>query len=710
MDGTTVNLNGNITLETGTMFELASGSVTGTNTFLGPGGFVWSGGSLTGSMNIAANANLSISGSADKSLTGAVLNNAASAAWTGTGTLFGYNGAALTNTGRFAIQTDAALSYCCGGQLATFINLGTVTKMAGGGTNICNFIFNNNGLLNVQAGALALAQGGNSSGIFSNALGAKLEFSGSTHTLNAEVLLSGAGPSRINGGTVALNGDINLGNGTTLELAVGQLQGAGALKGTGTFAWTGVGTAVLAADTSIAAGGSWKLSGTGANMLLSGGHVLNAGAALWTGSGDIVGYNGATITNLAVFEMQNDQTFTYCCGGAAATFANLPGAVLRKNIATGVTSFGNFLLLNGGVVDIQSGLLSLTSVTHSFAGGSDLRGLGRIRVDGTTVNLNGNITLETGTMFELASGTVTGTNTFVGPGTFVWSGGSLTGSMNIAANANLSISGTADKNLNGAALNNAGTSIWTGTGNLIGFNGAAITNSGLFELHNDAALDYCCGGFAATFYNQAAGTLRKTLATGTTTIGNFNFTNNGTVDLSSGVLALAGGYAPSPASQLRVALGGQVAGTQFSQLNLGGAAALAGTLNVSLANGFSPTNGSSFAIMNYGSLTTQFSAQQLPALSFGRTWKLDYGPRVLTLRVQPFQGVQNTGWAPNGTFGFDITGVASRSATVLVSTNFVRWDPIFTNAPFTGSFQFSDPASHEYPPVPIRVYWVSFQP
>jgi hypothetical protein len=47
---------------------------------------------------------------------------------------------------------------------------------------------------------------------------------------------------------------------------------------------------------------------------------------------------------------------------------------------------------------------------------------------------------------------------------------------------------------------------------------------------------------------------------------------------------------------------------------------LGGTLNVSLINGFSPTLGNSFDILDWGALTGTFATLQLPALAGGLQW------------------------------------------------------------------------------------------
>src|ERR1039458_7722806 len=57
-----------------------------------------------------------------------------------------------------------------------------------------------------------------------------------------------------------------------------------------------------------------------------------------------------------------------------------------------------------------------------------------------------------------------GSNLFTGPGTFVWSGGTLTGTDTIAVGANLAILGAGAKTLTLGKLVNAGNGVWTGAG------------------------------------------------------------------------------------------------------------------------------------------------------------------------------------------------------------------------------------------------------
>jgi hypothetical protein len=100
----------------------------------------------------------------------------------------------------------------------------------------------------------------------------------------------------------------------------------------------------------------------------------------------------------------------------------------------------------------------------------------------------------------------------------------------------------------------------------------------------------------------------------------------------TGQLTVSGSYLQTPTSSLNIGIGGTV-GTQYDQLNITGTANLAGTLNISLANGFTPSLGQSFQILNYGSSTGNF--QSISGLQFapGLRFDVQYNPTNITLTV-----------------------------------------------------------------------------
>ena len=122
---------------------------------------------------------------------------------------------------------------------------------------------------------------------------------------------------------------------------------------------------------------------------------------------------------------------------------------------------------------------------------------------------------------------------------------------------------------------------------------------------------------------------------GTGTI-NSNLTNAGTVSPGSspGTITVDGDYTQESTGTLSMELGGTTPDTEFDQLVVTGAAALDGTLDVSLINEFSPELGDSFTILTYGSHTGSFETLNMPDLDPGLAWEVAYGSTAVTLTVR----------------------------------------------------------------------------
>jgi autotransporter-associated beta strand protein/T5SS/PEP-CTERM-associated repeat protein len=150
--------------------------------------------------------------------------------------------------------------------------------------------------------------------------------------------------------------------------------------------------------------------------------------------------------------------------------------------------------------------------------------------------------------------------------------------------------GTGTLTLSGVNTYTGLTTVDAGTVVVNGSNvGGAIVNSG--------ATLAGTGSLGGTVNINAGGTLAPGTTLGTLTVGG---------------LTLAGGT-------LAMEIGGTAAGTQYDQVSSSGAFSLAGALNVSLANGFAPSAGQSFNLLDWGSLSGTFSSMSLPTLS-GLTW------------------------------------------------------------------------------------------
>jgi hypothetical protein len=97
--------------------------------------------------------------------------------------------------------------------------------------------------------------------------------------------------------------------------------------------------------------------------------------------------------------------------------------------------------------------------------------------------------------------------------------------------------------------------------------------------------------------------------------------NNGTLT-DAGSVQTTGNFTNN--NTFTVNLGGSTLGTHYDQLSSTGVIALSGTLNVVLVNGYTPTNGTSFTIIDGASLTGTFSTINYPSLAGGLSWSTSY--------------------------------------------------------------------------------------
>ena len=92
----------------------------------------------------------------------------------------------------------------------------------------------------------------------------------------------------------------------------------------------------------------------------------------------------------------------------------------------------------------------------------------------------------------------------------------------------------------------------------------------------------------------------------------------------------------SAASSLVIELGGTQPGTQYDRVvDSGVLTLLGGTLDVVLYNGFVPSYGNSFEILQYGQLSGDFGTVNYPALSGGLSWERTTSATAMTITVVP---------------------------------------------------------------------------
>jgi hypothetical protein len=114
---------------------------------------------------------------------------------------------------------------------------------------------------------------------------------------------------------------------------------------------------------------------------------------------------------------------------------------------------------------------------------------------------------------------------------------------------------------------------------------------------------------------------------------NADLVNAGAVDLGSaaGVLTVNGNYTQTATGTLTLEVGGVAAGTLFDQLDVRDGAALTGTLNVSLVNGFNPLAGQVFDAVHFGSESGGFATVNLPTSDGVLAFTTQFTPNSLEL-------------------------------------------------------------------------------
>ncbi len=443
--------------------------------------------------------------------------------------------------------------------------------------------------------------------------------------------------------------DVTLGNGASNPT----LTGSGNLTVRGKLTWSS-GTISGSGRIIIESGGTLEINApSSAPVSLVTRTLENGGAAFWTGNGNLALNSGAVLTNRAgaFFDIQNAASLGSVVGGGRIDNAG----TFRKSGSAGTTTVESFISFNNsGTVEIQTGTLSLggggvhsgsfdvsggaalilAGGTHTASASSSLTGAGQLSVSGGTanfaglVNVSGSHTFSGGTanftgntictnntisfsnggtanfsgiglvspaVVNLSNGTLGGSSTVTVNTAMNWSQGSINdaGRLMIAPGATLNISNPIGFGafLNTRTLENGGTILWTGTGNVVINSGGVITNrpGALFHAQNAASIVANVVGGRI----DNAGTFRKSANSGTTTVDSFiGFNNSGTVDIQTGTLSLGGGGAHSGSfdvpggAALRFAGGTHTANASSSITGAGqffvsgGTANLAGLVNV----------------------------------------------------------------------------------------------------------------------------------
>ncbi|WP_197685167.1 autotransporter outer membrane beta-barrel domain-containing protein [Herminiimonas arsenitoxidans] len=536
--GASLNTSGIVNLATGATFDLSAGN--GTQSF----------GTLSGNGSIYLGANsLSIGDPTNGTFSGSI---------GGTGGLI------KESTGTTSLTGSNTYS---GG---TLINGGTLAIAAGGSLAASSAIN-----LTATGTGFDISAGGNQAiGQLNGVAGATVNLGGNTLTLggagdgNYDGMIAGTGRLVKNGnGIQTLSGANTFSGGVTLNAGGLELGNNGAL---GTGALTVERSASIDASTALNVGNNISLaSGTvlnllGSNALTLGGPIYGLGGILKSGAGTLTltganSYTGGTTINAG--------TLAIGAGGNLASTGgvNLTGTGTLDISASGNQTIGRLAGVAGSSVALGGNALSFGSANDSVFNGSIVGSGGLVKNGAGMQTLGGASTFGGGVILN-AGGLSVGNNAALGTGALTVDGAStleassqVTLTNDVALNANLTVSGSNNLNLNGA-LSGAGilTKEGGGTLTLNGLNtytGGTIINAGALRVSNT-------NSSAVTVNN--GGTLMGTGSVGSTTVA-----NGAIVHAETGTLAINGDYQQSANGLLRI---DAISTAQYGKLDVSGIA------------------------------------------------------------------------------------------------------------------------------------------
>ncbi len=548
------------------------------------------------------------------------------------------NGTTLAGSGNLTV--DGGLIWTGGNMIGagvTRINA-AATATINGNAELDGRTFVNAGVATWSAGSFDMGNGA----VFSNLVGAtfNVTFDGNNGTLGgAATTIVNAGLFRKTAGAARTDIAAQFNNIGTVESQAATLRLAGGGTHPGTI-----------------------ITGAGATVEFGGGtHVLPAGS-LVTGNGVVNVIGATTLTASGTFD-------------TAGSILSITAGTANLTASCNVT--GSTLNVSGGTLNFSSaGTVSTVNLTAGTLGGtSPVTVTGLLTLGGGTItnalvtasgglNINGGVTLNGGKL--------------INPANAVWSAGNLTGA-NGAVFSNL-LGATFVTTFDGNAAAGAGaTPTFVNAGSFQKIGGTApLGNTSIdFQFINTGSVEVRTNTLRYAFNQQTSGLtllnggnltaqaqplqiLGGTLmGTGLVSVANVqNFINASAVSpgLPLGHLDVSGNYQQTSAGVLNIDLGGYAPGTNYDQIRItgggaGGVATLGGTLNITLTNGFYPTNGATFTFVTAQSRVGAFSTINYPTNEIGIEVNYDLtSAKITVINLKPI-AVQAINNPPAGQYG-----------------------------------------------------------
>jgi filamentous hemagglutinin family protein len=431
---------------------------------------------------------------------------------------------------------------------------------------------------------------------------------------------------------INLNGAVHAGTTVMLDATVGGAitQTGGAISAGGNIAMTAAGNITLDSTT----------PGPGLGLIIPS-FIL----------ADSVTLQANAITQGANSIIHASQLTTTSNAGASLSGANQVGSFTATNITS-----GNIQLVN------TAAPLTITGISEAGGGSVMVTNTGAVSLTGTvSAGGGGGVNLtSTGSMSESGGGLVstTGTLTTNSVGGQTLNGANQVSSFS-ATNSTvgdiwltntagtLSLSGIAPAPGANVTINNTGSLVNVGTLTLSGgsstfsTSGNSFTNAVGGVIQGNGTLNL--GGAGKTLTNS--GTLSPGTSPGALTI-------NGDLTMTS-----------SSITNIEIQSPGVTAGTDYDRINVTGAAALDGTLNVTHLGGFSPSTGS-FQIMTYATRSGDFATKNFP-LGFSYSSLANATDYTLSLGALFNAWIGTTGdWSVGANWSFHHAPTSSEDAQI----------------------------------------------
>jgi hypothetical protein len=172
-----------------------------------------------------------------------------------------------------------------------------------------------------------------------------------------------------------------------------------------------------------------------------------------------------------------------------------------------------------------------------------------------------------------------------------------------------------------------------------------------------------------------------------TLTGNVN-NSGGTLSpgLSAGQLNETGAYTQGASGAFTTEIGGLTVATQYDRAAITGAATLAGTLNISLINGFEPDIGDTFTVMTFGSRSGDFTTVSGTSIPNGKVFQKNVSGTSVVLEViaEPTTTTTSTSSTTSSTTSTSTTSTSSTSTSSTTSSTTTTTSTSTTTTTFPG--------------------------